>query len=153
MPILVDDDNYEDLMQYNWNLSPIGYARRSVWADGKNSVEYMHRRIMDAPRGSDVDHKDLNRINNQKSNLRLATRSENMANMRKIKNPTARSKYKGVSYLDRPKLKKKWMAYIKLDYKTYYLGYSETENEAAHLYNQFAEQIYGTYAQLNDIKS
>lgn len=150
-PILVDDEDFEELSKYKWQLNHNGYAQRSIWKDGKTTSVTMHRQLMLPDKGTDVDHQDGNRINNQRSNLRLATRSENMANMRKIKSLSAHSKHKGVSRLKRAKLKNQWIAYIKLDYKTYYLGYYNTEEEAAHMYNQFAEQIYGEFASLNDI--
>lgn len=151
IPVLVDDDKYEELNRSSWYITKNGYIARSVWTDGRNQTEYMHRRILGVPKGVDAEHKDRNRANNQMSNLRPSTRSQNMANVRKIKKLSARSKYKGVSYLDRPNLKKKWLSYIRLDYKMYYNGYYETEEEAAHVYNQFAEQIFGEFAALNDI--
>lgn len=151
LPILVDDADYEDLKQYSWNVTKTGYARRTTWADGKPGAEYLHRRIMKAPKGSDVDHIDQNRFNNQKSNLRLATRSQNMANLALHKKKSSKSKYKGVSQMANTKLKKRWIAYIKKDYQHIHIGYFKTEQEAAHAYNQFAEQMFGDYAYINDI--
>lgn len=149
IPVLVDDEDYDDLMQFNWQLNVrTGYITRSNWHDGKHDTEYLHRRIMKAPKGMDVDHIDRNRFNDQKSNLRICRRSENMANSVPRR---GLSKYKGVSKLNRPNLKKKWLSYIKVEYKTYYNGYYETEAEAAHVYNQFAEQIFGEFAYINDI--
>lgn len=151
IPILIDDINYDDISKHTWYLSKRGYACRSVWLNGKNATEYMHRRILKPADGFDAEHIDRNRLNNQKSNLRPSTRSQNMANVRKIKSESAQSKYKGVSRLNRVNLRNQWLAYIKLDYKMYYLGYFNTEEEAAHMYNQFAEQIYGEFASLNEI--
>jgi len=149
IPILVDDEDYAELRLFAWRLLPgKGYVVRSVWSNGKSTLEYLHRRIMNAPKGMDVDHRDISAFNNQKSNLRLATRSQNMANSPR---QSGHSKYKGVSKLNRPNLKKPWLSYIRVDYKMYYNGYYETEAEAAHVYNQFAEQIFGEFAYLNVI--
>ena len=147
---LVDDEDYAELITHTWYLSKAGYASRSYWIPERkqSGTVYMHRHILKTEKGFDTEHIDQNKLNNQRANLRTATRSENMANL------PARgglSKHKGVSRLKRPKLKKPWLAYIKLNYKTYYLGYFETEEEAAHMYNQFAEQIYGEFASLNDV--
>lgn len=153
MDALVDDEDYPELIKHTWYLSKQGYAARSYWNVEKQTTGtiYMHRLILKTPGGFDTEHIDLNKLNNQKSNLRVATRSQNMANVRRAKKEQARSQYKGVSYLDRPKLRKKWLSYIKIDYKMYYNGYYETEQEAAHIYNQFAEQVFGEFAYLNDI--
>ena len=149
LPILVDDEDYEELNAHTWNISKNGYVRRSVWKDGKNTGEAMHRRIMSAPKGMDVDHIDQNRLNNQKANLRLATRSQNMANLRLKKKSTAHSKYKGVSLMQNAKLKRPWIAYIKIDYKNIYIGYFDTEEDAAYAYDQFAIQLFDDYSNLN----
>lgn len=150
--VLVDDEDYEYLNQFNWFLTVKGYVTRNVKkADGKWTRVYMHREILKTSKGLDTEHADQNKANNQKSNLRPSTRSQNMANVRKIKKASARSQYKGVSYLNRPNLRKKWLSYIKINYKMCYNGYYDTEAEAAHVYNQFAEQLYGEFASLNEI--
>lgn len=152
MYALCDDEDYARLNKYKWRLNKRGYVCTSVWfkGTGRGTVLLMHRLVYMVPKGIDTDHIDQNKANNQKANLRPVTRSQNMMNVTRTKT-NARSKYKGVSYLDRPNLKKKWLAYIRLDYKMYYFGYHETEVEAAHVYNQVAEQLFGEYASLNDI--
>lgn len=148
--VFVDDDDHGYLSEHTWHLSKNGYVSRSYWKPNQtNGTIYMHRLIMDAPKGMDVDHKDLNRFNNQKSNLRIATRSQNMAN---TPSRSGHSKYKGVSRLNRPNMKKPWLSYIRVEGKMYYNGYYETQEEAAHIYNQFAEQIFGEFAYLNEIE-
>lgn len=149
VPVLVDDDDYEDLIQFKWRLLPgKGYVARSVWRDGRSQLEYLHRRIMNAPKGMDVDHIDMNPFNNQKSNLRIVTRSQNMLNTRAR---PGHSKYKGVSLYNRPNMRKPWVAYIRQNYKTIALGYFETEVEAARAYNVKAFELYGDIAILNDV--
>lgn len=153
MYAMVDDNDFERLNMHKWRLHPQGYACTSIWlkGTGKGTVAVMHRMVLVPQDGMDIDHKDQNKINNQRQNLRIVTRSQNMSNVRKIKDDTAHSQYKGVSRLKRFNLKKQWLAYIRLDYKTYYFGYYEDEREAAHVYNQVAEQLFGEYASLNDI--
>ena len=150
--VLVDDDDFNRLKEFNWFITVKGYITRNVKKDnGKWTRAYMHKDILKVPDGFEVEHADQNKANNQKSNLRAATRSQNMANVRRAQKDGAHSKYKGVSKLTGRGLKKPWLSYIKVEYKMYYNGYYSTEEEAAHTYNQFAEQIYGEFAYLNEI--
>jgi phage-related minor tail protein len=155
MYALVDDEDYKRLNKYKWRMNKRGYACTSVWlkGTGKGTVLLMHRLVLNTPKGMDTEHRDQNKLNNQKSNLRVATRSQNMMNVIRKNNPAAHSKYKGVSKLNRPNLKNKWLAYIRMDYKMHYFGYYATQEEAAHVYNQAAEQLFGDFASLNEITS
>lgn len=64
----VDDDDFALLSQYRWYENE-GYA--ITYYKGKRIR--MHRLIMGVPDGVDVDHRDTDKLNNQKSNLRLCT--------------------------------------------------------------------------------
>jgi hypothetical protein len=142
---LVDDDDYERLSKHKWYFNH-GYAsRRCSTGVGKFRILYMHRDIIDIPLGYECDHVDGNKINNQKSNIRKATRSQNNANRRKKQG--CLSKYKGVS-----KNKGKWVAKIDVHNKTVRLGTYEKEEEAAIAYNIAAFKYYGEYARSNEIK-
>src|ERR1044071_1696611 len=72
---LVDDSDFERIRQYKWYYND-GYA--ITYHKGKRIR--MHRLIMNAPDGVDVDHRDTNKLNNQKSNLRLCTTTQNNRN-------------------------------------------------------------------------
>lgn len=146
---MVDKEDYEKFSRYRWRMNKNGYVMSSFWEEGKVKTKTLHRLIMEAPKGFDVDHIDHNRLNNMKSNLRLTTRSENMMNMGAKVNKVGHSKYKGVSYLNREKLKNKWTAFLKKDYVMYNLGYFATEEEAALAYDCAAIQLFGDFASLN----
>jgi hypothetical protein len=75
----------------------------------------------------DVDHADLDRSHNWISNLRLATRTQNMGNQRKSSTNT--SGFKGVY---RDKRRGKWAAHIQIDHRRIFLGYFCTP-ETGHL--------------------
>jgi len=147
---LVDDADYDRINKYNWYFTHYGYAaRKTPKAErdkGRASVIYMHREILNAMEGSDVDHVDGNRLNNQSNNLRICSRSENLRNQRKAKNTT--SKYKGVCWQERDK---KWQVYIYHGKKNHYLGYFDKEEDAAGAYNEEAIKHHGEYAYLNKI--
>jgi len=78
---LVDEGWYEFLSLYKWRLHS-KYAGRRITIDGRKVVVYMHRVVAQAGASVEVDHANGNRLDNRASNVRLATRSENMRNRR-----------------------------------------------------------------------
>ena len=73
----------------------------------------------------EIDHINLNKLDNCVDNLRWATHSQNNANRGKFKNST--SIYKGVSF---DKVRDKWISQIQKDNKNKNLGRFKTEIEA-----------------------
>ena len=73
------DDSDADIGNNKWYYVH-GYAGR--WIGGRNKPKflYMHRVIMGEPTGKQVDHINGGTIDNRRSNLRVATRSENLRN-------------------------------------------------------------------------
>jgi hypothetical protein len=105
----------------------------------------MHRLIMGAEPGQEIDHINGNGLDNRKENLRVATRKENQQN-RHI--TWGNSTYKGVYW---EKQKNKWRARIFVSGKCVHLGFFLTEKEAAVAYNQGAIKYFGSFACLNII--
>lgn len=93
----------------------------------------------------DIDHIDGQRGNNSIKNLRLATNHQNQANR---KTAFGKSKYKGVCF---HKMNKKWMAQLKKDGETEFIGYFSTQEDAAIAYNKRAILRHGEFAALNTI--
>ncbi len=106
----------------------------------------MHRQIMNAPPGMDVDHQDHNTLNNQRANLRVCTRTQNNANSRKRNGCTSR--FKGVYWY---RERKRWLVQITTAGRTNTLGYFEDEVEAACAYNAAALEQFKEFALLNTI--
>ena len=101
---------------------------------------YMHNVILGKPPvGFVTDHADRNGLNNQRSNLRFATKSQNGHNKR----ATGRSGIKGV-YATRSKFKP-WEAEIMHFGKTIRLGRFRTALEAKEAYNKKGLELYGSY--------
>lgn len=146
MHALVDDDDYDYLSKFHWtahkrNGSSIWYAERSM----RGKTIGMHRDVMKAKSDVIIDHKDRDGLNNQKANLREASKSQNNAN-RKAKTGKYSSSFLGVAF---EKDRQKWTARIRKDSVGYRLGSFKTEIEAANAYNIGALKYHGEFANLN----
>jgi len=147
--IIVDNEDFELLSKYKWHLvgEKRNYVAASLFRKGQSPKNLLiHRLIMNAKSGQIVDHVNGNRFDNRKENLRFCSATQNAQNRRKAKNKT--SKYKGVTWW---KSQKSWTAQIMANYKIHFLGYFDTEKEAAISYNKAALKIHGDYAYLNKI--
>jgi hypothetical protein len=122
-----------------------GYAIRPGPRPKRRPV-LMHRVILgladDDPH--QADHINHDTLDNRRANLRIATRTQNLANSRK--QDRASSRYKGVVRAARG-----WQAYLTNNRKRQYLGYFDTEEEAALAYNWAAVAAWGEFARLNVI--
>lgn len=128
-----------------------GYKQLGLYVGGERSFFLLHRLVAQEfiPNPDNkqiVDHIDGNRLNNCIDNLRWATSSENSMNISK-KDIYTSSIYKGVC-----KNKKSWQASIKLDGKKIHIGIYKTEAEAAKAYNEKALELFGEFANLNDVE-
>ena len=121
--VFVDDDDYENLINFRWRVTRERYAISQI--NGKEVL--MHRLILKTPKGFGRDHKNGNGFDNRKENLRICTRSENQKN----KKSSGKSKYIGVSW---NKWHNKWTAQININGKVKWLGYFQDELSAARKY-------------------
>ncbi len=142
---LVDDEDYEYLNKFHWHVSSHGYVKRGsyIGIKKKHKIIGLSREIMGFPKGMEIDHINHNKLDNQKGNLRICTKSQNMMNkLPKI----GSSKFKGVGWNKREKI---WQSKIKKDNKWYFLGYFIKETDAAKAYNKKAKELFGEYAHVN----
>ena len=144
---LVDDEDYDMLMQYKWHLSVNIYAEANIKINNKWTTKRMHKFLINTPNKMEVDHIDGNGLNNQKSNLRIVTTSQNQMNRKK---QNGSSIYKGV-YFDNNA--NKWCAQIYVNKKRIYLGLFINEKDAAIVYNEKAKELFGEFANLNEVKN
>ena len=135
--VRIDDQDYMRFILKNWYVQENGYAVRK---EGNTTV-YMHLEVF-GPAPHDVDHRNLNKLDNQRGNLRAATRSQNMANVGLTKGNT--SGLKGVSWASHAN---KWRARIRVHGKPYkHLGYFDSPAEAHEVYCLAADLLHGEFA-------
>src|SRR5688572_27064824 len=107
----VDDSDFIWLSKWKWFAIKSGntfYAVRSDYSTAKQIRVWMHREIIgEVKKGLFVDHEDQDGLNNQKENLRFATRSQNKMNATKKK--ITSSMFKGVTWR---KGRNKWQSFI-----------------------------------------
>ena len=148
---LVDDEDYERANKYKWHTArsePNGkpYVKTTKQANNKKKNIRLHRFIISAKDGEEVDHINGDTLDNRRCNLRICTHSQNMANTGAYSTNT--SGYKGVSF---EKSTAKWRAGIMRGGKHYSLGLHTTPELAAIAYNKAAVQYYGEFAYQNVI--
>lgn len=113
---IVDDEDVIRVASIKWHLSDTGYAVNR--SNGKTTR--MHRVINNTPNGLYTDHKNHDRLDNRKSNLRTVTQAENMSN------------HKGGKGYCWSTEKSKWL----VRYKGRHYSYADTEEEAKELYKK-----------------
>ncbi len=144
---LIDDEDFEYLSQWNWTMFSVGDSHYACRYSKRKKI-LMHRVIMEADMGQEVDHRNGSGLDNQRINLRLCTHAENMRNRKLNKNST--SGYKGViPYRCRGILKDAWEVKIKCEGTDIGLGVFHDPLEAAYVYDQAAIQLHGDFASLN----
>jgi hypothetical protein len=143
--VTVDEEDFMRCFSHNWRLDPKGYVCTSI--DGGASYLFLHNFLLNLPNGSGIDHIDRNKLNNSKSNLRLATNSQQGANRNIFKNNT--SGYKGVTIKKTSTGRLRYAARIKVNYENINLGNYDTAEEAAKAYDVAALQYFGEFACLN----
>lgn len=138
---LVDvSDSWVD--KHLWHKTSHGYAATNI----NGRITYLHRLIMGvaaSPKELYIDHQNHNKLDNRRSNLRLANNSLNQANREKIRTKTG---YRGVV---RTRQGKFAVFFGKTGKRSF--GIFDTAIEAANKYNELAKEKYGDFAQLNRI--
>ena len=142
----VSDKDYGYLMQWKWYFNG-GYAVRNKPGPSRGTL-MMHTVVArrKGVQSREVDHMDRNRLNNQRSNLRAASRQQNVANSGPRRN--GRTGFRGVTWRGR---NQKFQARITVNGNQESLGLYRAAVEAAQAYNKAASKYFGPYAYQNRV--
>lgn len=142
----IDATDREEVAQFKWfaNGTPGRfYAARHRRVGGKQETILLHRFLMRAEVGQEVDHRNGDTLDNRRANLRVCTHKQNGRNARTPTHNT--SGFKGVG--QRGKL---WRAYLVDGGKQIHVGSSfATAEDAARAYDVEAVRRFGQYARTN----
>lgn len=148
--VLIDSEDYEMLSRYKWRLHQrkkrITHYAACPNINGK--FTYMHRLLMKAQSGQEVDHIDGNGLNNQKANLRLCSRKENSRNRLLQSNNTS-----GKSGVYFSRINKNWVAQITSNRINRYIGSFPSKEEAIAARNCKEIEIFGEFSPLHRNKN
>lgn len=139
---IVDDEDFESLSKFKWHYTCQGYAaRREPMVNRKQGkFVFMHNQIIGNASGLEPDHKNLNRTDNRKENLRPATRQQNSWN----KGPHKDNKL-GVKGIVQHPENGRYRSSIFIDGKRKHLGYFDTIEEAKKAYDSEAKIYHGEF--------
>lgn len=123
----IDISIIDIIQKCKWHLTKKGYVR------SKHS--YLHQLVLAKKEGMQIDHINRDKLDNRSCNLRYATASENMVN-------------NGAAGVCWSTLNNKWVAYITKNYKTKWLGYFKTKEEATAVRRKAELEIFGEFARV-----
>ena len=139
---IIDKEDFDRVKEHKW-----GGGEKYII---NKNVGYLHWFILgkEKPESREIqmDHINMDTFDNRKINLRICTRSQNSANVRKRRTNT--SGYKGVFKA----LHGGWRVQIGFEGKRFYIGSYATKEQAAMAYNKVAVEYFGEFAQLNQIE-
>ena len=150
---IVDQQDFYELNDFDWVTKRNNKSFYAVRLDNDcakwPTMVYMHRQIMNSPKGLLVDHRNCDGLDNRRENLRLATHSQNACNSQ-INKTKSKSRFRGVC-LD--KSNGRWFSTIRNHGKRIWLGYFDNEIETAKAYDEAARKYHGEFARLNFTES
>jgi hypothetical protein len=139
----VSDEDFDFLDQFKWCAKKCGGNKFYAVRRGSNRMMlYMHKVILDLPSGSEGDHINGDSLDNQRGNLRPATRLQNLRNRKKFKTNT--SGFTGVCFY-KNRINLPWNARIQIHGKFIHLGFFASAIEAAKIRNRAAKKFFGKY--------
>lgn len=144
----VDEEDAHLFDKWHWYPHHVGtniYVRGYIRGRREETHTYLHRVLLGAVAGQEVDHINGNGLDNRKANLRFCTRSQNNANRQTTQSRS--SPYKGVHF---EKQTGKWRAEIHKDGKKYRLGRFERIEDAAEAYKNKSIELYKEFSPYSD---
>lgn len=141
---VIDFDDYEKIRGMKWCAQSRKGRFHAARYFGKK-YDYLHRFLLNAPAGIEVDHRDGDGLNNQRYNLRLATKEHQRWGYKRPKT-NCTSSFRGVSWYSQWG---RWVAEITFKKKKIRLGGFDNEEDAARAYDAKARELFGEWASPN----
>lgn len=140
---LVDDEDFEMLNKHKWicQTTPNGFEYAARRTNG--AILLMHRFLLNPSKGFIVDHANGDTLDNRRSNIRIATQSQNRMNAR-IRNDNTHGE-RGIIFEKRPR-KNPWYAVIQLHGKKISLGAFPTKEMAVVARRNATERFFGDFS-------
>jgi IS5 family transposase len=128
--VTVDPADFDWLNQWHWRLSTNGYAERFTRKGGRSAPLrrlLMHREILGLVHGDGLngDHRNRNRLDNRRSNLRIVPGAGNAQNVTSQSSSTSR--FRGVHWNG---ARQQWYAKVFTGGRLHWLGAFDDEDAA-----------------------
>jgi hypothetical protein len=140
--VTLDDVDVERFGLMPWKVDKSGHVAWNTWIDGRPKTLLLHREIFGAKPGQLLDHKNRDKLDNRRENIRLADARGNAANRDPQRTNKRHSRYKGVTFHGQ---RKRWQAAC----GKRYLGLFASEESAALAYDRAAREAFGEFARPN----
>jgi len=129
----VDAADSQEIAAYRWHRNSNGYALRSCWPD----VVLMHRQLLGLSSGDGVecDHRNRDKLDNRRANIRRVTHSQNMQNQSAQRDSS--SPFRAVHW---DAGRHRWRARIAVEKRYYSLGRFVDDFEAALAVERFRRE-------------
>lgn len=137
--VKISPEDETNVKKYKWRLSTFGYAVSSSRINNKHVM--MHRLILQVQKGIFVDHINGDKLDNRRSNLRVANNKQNIQNQK-----PKQGYVKGARF---HKSSGRWWAFIRINKKLIQIGAYATEEEAARAYDSAALYYFKEFARPN----
>jgi hypothetical protein len=134
--VLVDVEDWPLVVGRSWHIAN-GYARAHRPRSEGGRMVYLHRLIVGTPPRVHTDHRNGDKLDNRRANLRVATYTENQVNRKRL-NRNNRSGTRGVF-----RYGNRWRAEIKVNRRAIYLGRFDRLEDAAAARKQAELEYFG----------
>ncbi|MCC6596965.1 MAG: HNH endonuclease [Rhodanobacteraceae bacterium] len=134
---LIDEIDEARVKEHGWSVQRAGY----VVAQIDRRTVLLHRFVAQPEAHEEIDHRNRNKLDCRRANLRVATRAQNNANIPVRKDST--SGIKGVRQIRRTG---RWQARITVNRRQIHLGIFNDKDAAVEAYANAARVAFGEFA-------